>query len=150
MVAAAKNSPLKAKHPPTSAGRSSAEFAVTALSKEKMPILPFLRMKNEVLGKKYSLSLVVAGDTYTRTLNARYRKKTYTPNVLSFPLDARHGEIILNMREAKRESLLRGESLRYFTALLFIHSLLHLKGYRHGGTMERREQTLLSKFHIVS
>lgn len=123
-------------------------FALTRLAKSRVPILPFLRIKNRVLGTQYVLSMVIAGDQYTQKLNRLYRKKTYIPNVLSFPLETMVGEIILNVGQAKRECRVRGESLNFFVALLFVHSLLHLKGYRHGSTMERREQKLLSEFHI--
>lgn len=123
-------------------------FALTKLSKERIPVLPFMRIKERILGKKYLLSLVTAGDSYTRKLNETYRKKTYIPNVLAFPLEKSTGEIILNPTQAKRECRARGESFRFFTALLFIHALLHLKGLRHGGIMEEREQKLLSEFHI--
>ena len=105
-------------------------------------------MKERVLGKRYALSLVSAGDSYTKTLNLRYRKKSYVPNVLSFPIDKHTGEIVLNPGEARRQCPLRGESFRFFVALLFIHSMLHLKEYRHGSTMEKQEQKLLSEFHI--
>ena len=123
-------------------------LTITKLSKKKVPLLPFLRMKNKVLGKYYDLSLVIAPDAHTQKLNREYRKKSYIPNVLSFPLDQHSGEIILNVKQAKREHRARGESFRFFVALLFIHSMLHLKGYRHGSTMERQEKRLLALFHI--
>jgi rRNA maturation RNase YbeY len=126
------------------------KFTLTKLVKSRMPVLPFLRIKNRVLGKSYVLSLVVAGDRYTQKLNRIYRKKTYIPNVLSFPLEKEIGEIVLNPRQARRECSLRRESLRFFIALLFIHSLLHLKGCRHGSTMEEQEQKLLRAFHITN
>lgn len=105
-------------------------------------------MKDAVLGKKYILSLVIAGDKRTRTLNEHYRGKTYVPNVLSFPLDDSNGEIFLNLKQAKREHRARAESYEYFTALLVVHGMLHLKGMAHGSTMEDKEQQLLSKFNI--
>ena len=125
-------------------------FHITKLTKsgKKILAIPFLRMKERVLGKRYDCSLVIAGDAYTQKLNRIYRKRGYIPNVLSFPLEQKSGEIILNVRQAKRECTARGESLRFFVALLFIHSLLHLKGHRHGGIMERQERVLLSLFHI--
>jgi rRNA maturation RNase YbeY len=137
-----------AKKPYRIVGAPHAKFGLTKLTKERVPALPFLRMKNTVLGKDYDLSLVLAGDAYTQRLNRTYRKKTYIPNVLSFPLDKRSGEIVLNVGQAKRECVSRKESLRFFVALLFIHSMLHLKGYRHGSTMERQVQVLLARFHI--
>ncbi|MDO8520615.1 MAG: rRNA maturation RNase YbeY [bacterium] len=126
-------------------------FHVTKLTMKKgggIPTLPFLRMKECVLGKHYALSLVVAGDAYARKLNRLYRKKSYIPNVLAFPLERGVGEIILSMAQAKRECAVREASFRFFVALLFVHALLHLKGCRHGRIMERQERALLSKFHI--
>jgi probable rRNA maturation factor len=124
------------------------KFKLTQTTKDRVPALPFLSMKNVVLGKKYNLSLVIAGDIRSRSLNERYRGKTYVPNVLSFPLDQSNGEIFLNLKQAKREHRARGESYEYFVALLVIHGMLHLNGMAHGSTMEAQEQRLLRKFHI--
>lgn len=96
------------------------------------------------------LSLVAIGDKRARTLNERYRGKTYIPNVLAFPLSKDMGEIFLNLREARREHQKRGESYEYFVALLVVHAMLHLKGYAHGSTMERKERALLSAFGIAN
>lgn len=123
-------------------------FSLSQTTKERVPALPFLLFKETILGKRYELSIVLAGDKRTQTLNATYRNKTYTPNILSFPLDETHGEIFLNLRQAKREHKKRGESEEYFVALLVVHGMLHLKGFAHGSTMEKQEQALLSKFGI--
>lgn len=125
-------------------------FSITATTKERVPTLPFLPMKEVVLGKKYDLSIVIAGDKRTQTLNKTYRGKTYTPNVLSFPLDKEHGEIFLNLRQARREHKARGESFEYFVALLVVHGMLHLKGMAHGSTMEAQERRVLSRFGITN
>jgi probable rRNA maturation factor len=107
-----------------------------------------LLTKDHVLGAQYHLSLVVVGDARSKQLNFEYRKKTYIPNVLSFPLDVESGEIFLNLKQARREHKQRGESFEYFVALLFIHSMLHLIGKRHGSTMEEMEQKVLRRFQI--
>ena len=137
-------SPIKSKAPK----EGSKSFGITTLTKDRVPTLPFLALKEKVLGKKYNLSLVILGDARSRTLNMQYRKKSYTPNVLSFPIDDTNGEIFLNLKQAKREHKSRGESFDYFVALLFIHSMLHLIGSRHGSTMEGTEQTILTTFNI--
>ena len=123
-------------------------FGITTTTRDRVPSLPFLSIKNAILGNNYDLSLVIAGDTRTRTLNTKYRGKTYIPNVLSFPIDNTHGEIFLNLKQAQREHRAREESYEYFVALLVIHGMLHLKGMAHGSTMESKEQQLLSKFNI--
>ena len=128
----------------------NSHFSITNTTKERVPALPFLRLKESVLGKNYELSLVIATDALARKLNRNYRGKTYTPNVLAFPIDKTHGEIFLNLREAERERATRALSYRHFVALLFVHALLHLKGYRHSSTMEGKEVKLLSKFHITN
>ena len=122
---------------------SSSDFALSNLTKGKTPRLPFLLLKRRVLGKRYALSLVFAGDAVTQKLNRTYRKKTYVPNVLSFPLDTTFGEIFLNLTQAKREHRARGESLDFYIALLFVHALYHLKGVHHGSRMEMLEKRAL-------
>ncbi len=123
-------------------------FSVTNMTKDRMPVLPFLQFKERILGKTYELSLVLVGDARSQTLNRIYRKKTYIPNVLSFPLDKKHGEIFLNLKQARREHKARGESYEYFVALLVVHAMLHLKGMAHGSTMEKKEEQTLAKFAI--
>ncbi len=105
-------------------------------------------MKRTVMGSAYDLSLVIVGDAQSKKLNLAHRNKAYIPNVLSFPIDTKTGEIFLNLKQAEREHTAREESYRYFVGLLFIHSMLHLKGFAHGATMEGEEHELLSKFNI--
>lgn len=114
-----------------------------------VPRLPFLEMKEAILGKHYSLSLVLCGDTLAKRLNTEYRKKTYKPNVLSFPLDTDTGEIFLNVRKAAREAKAAGITLNARLALLFVHGCFHLKGHKHSDTMEQAEQKILKKFKLV-
>lgn len=103
-------------------------------------------MAEHVLGKRYELSLVVCGDTLAERMNATYRKKTYKPNVLSFPLDKESGEIFLNLRCAEREARKYDVALRDRLALLFVHGLYHLKGFDHSDKMESLERATLKKF----
>lgn len=123
-------------------------FAIVQLTKDPLPSLPWRAMKEAVLGKRYRLSVVVAGDQRTRALNIRYRGKSYIPNVLSFSLTPTNGEIFLNLRQARREYRRWGKSYESFVALLVVHAMLHLKGEQHGGKMERKEAGLLRKFCV--
>ena len=120
-------------------------FAVSTTIKGKLPRLPFLAMKNAALGAEYELSLLIAGDQLSRSLNKRYRKKDYPANILSFPYSKTNGELILNPRQALRDAPRFGFSFRAMLALLFIHGLLHLKGMKHGKKMEKMEETYLSR-----
>lgn len=110
--------------------------------------LPFERIARNILGPTYELSLVICGDTLARRMNAEYRKKTYAPNVLSFPLSKQEGEIFLNIRKAAREARRDGTPLKKWLALLFVHGCFHLKGVDHGPAMERNEQRVLRTFGL--
>lgn len=100
-------------------------------------------MLRMVFPTDYELSLVVCSDTLARSTNTKHRKKTYAANVLSFPLSKTEGEIFLNIPCAKREAKRYGVSERSRIALLFVHGLMHLKGYPHGRTMENEERRVL-------
>ncbi len=106
----------------------------------------FEKIARSILGKEYALSVVLSGDTLARTINKKYRKKDYSPNVLSFLLDTNEGEIFLNVRKAAREARALGISLNERVAFLFIHGCLHLAGYKHGEKMEELEQKTLRRF----
>jgi probable rRNA maturation factor len=110
--------------------------------------LPFEKIANEALGKGYQLSLVICGDRLAQRMNKEYRKKTYRPNVLSFPLSKTEGEIFLNIRKAAREAKHEGIPRDKRVALLFVHGCFHLVGYDHSDRMEALEQKVLKKFKM--
>lgn len=111
-------------------------FLIKNTTKKKVPEVPFEKIKDSILGKNYELSLVFCSDALSRRLNLLYRDKNRPANVLSFPLGKFSGEIFINLSKIREFS----------AAHLFIHALLHLKGMRHGRTMEQTEKRLLSKF----
>ena len=111
--------------------------------------IPFEHMAIAALPRNYELSLVICGDGLARRMNQTYRHKEYSPNVLSFPLDKKSGEIFLNVAKAKREARKFGTTLRARLALLFVHGLFHLNGLDHGEKMEREEQKILKKFRLA-
>lgn len=110
--------------------------------------MPFAAIKEAVLGKDYELSVVFVGDIASKKLNMQHRGKDYIPNVLSFELDTKMGEIFINPFEAKRQSKEFGRTPSNMIAFLYIHGLCHLKGMEHGGTMERTEAKFRKEFSI--
>ena len=104
---------------------------------------------NAILGKKYELSLVFIGPARAKKLNEEYRKKTYSPNVLSFPLDKHAGEIFICPTVAKTQAKRFTLSQDGYVAYLFIHGCLHLKGHDHSDTMEQLEERYLRRFGIT-
>lgn len=123
-------------------------FTLTNMTKGKLPRLPFADMKNEVLGKDYELSLVFVDEVESHNINLAHRKKDKPTNVLSFPLDKTSGEIIICPEYAKKEAPLFDRTYENYLAFLFIHGLVHLKGFDHGSRMEAEEEKIRILFGI--
>jgi probable rRNA maturation factor len=118
-------------------------FSLKNLTRTKKPSVPYSKLAESILKIDYDLSLVFIGDTRSRLLNNSYRKKNKVANVLSFPLSETEGEIALNLSAAKREAPDYKMNYTQFVRYLFIHGCLHLKGLKHGRTMDRLERKFL-------
>lgn len=123
-------------------------LTITNRTKGKLPSLPFVKMKNTVLGKNYELSLVCIGNKASQRLNKAYRGKDTPTNILAFPLDGTEGEIFIDLKKSGAEAPSFERSYSNFIGFLFIHALLHLKGFEHGSKMERKERVVRKKFGI--
>lgn len=111
-----------------------------------LPGVPFLAIKEKVLGKKYDLSIVFVSPKKAQAINIERRGKDYIPNTLSFSLTKTSGEIILCMNALKKQHAMFDMELTTYIIFILIHSMLHLKGMTHGGTMETAEKKLLAFF----
>lgn len=125
-------------------------FSISTTTKEVIPPLPFLKLKEATLGKNYNCSLVFIGDKRSLALNRLYRNKDYIPNTLSFSLDKNNGEIFINLKEARKQAKKRGEKFEYYIALLFVHSCLHLKGMEHSDIMDLTMEKILARAHLTN
>ncbi|MEK9181834.1 MAG: rRNA maturation RNase YbeY [Patescibacteria group bacterium] len=96
-------------------------------------------IKNNILGKKYSLSVAFVSEKKSREINKKYRKKDKATNVLSFSLRPNEGELVLCKAVIKKEAENFGKIFRQYLIFLVIHGMLHLKGMRHGSIMEEAE-----------
>ena len=96
----------------------------------------------------WDISLVFIGQKKARALNKQLRGKTYTPNVLSYVVGNRSGEIFICLSEASKQASDFHLTPYTFYLYLFIHGLLHLKGWAHGAKMEKCEQKLLT--HVTT
>jgi probable rRNA maturation factor len=123
-------------------------FTLTNTTKSTPPSVPFVKIKNAVLGKNYDLSLVFIGEKKSKKLNFSYRGKNKPTNILSFTLDKNSGEIFITPSVAKKQLKIFNRKYNNFVAFLFIHGLLHLKGMEHGSTMEEAEEKLRKKFSV--
>lgn len=123
------------------------EITKTIKSNPHYDGLLFSKIKDYVLGKSYSLSLVFVGDKLSQRLNKEWRKKDKPANILSFPLEEKSGEIFINYSMVLRTYKSKTE-IQKRVAYLLIHGLLHLEGLPHGSKMDSEEERILKKFKI--
>jgi len=105
----------------------------------------FNTISNAVL-PGWDISLVFVRPAKARALNKQLRGKTYTPNVLSYALGEKNGEIFICPAIATRQAPNYQLSTTNYILFLFIHGLLHIKGWAHGAKMDKCEQKLLAKY----
>jgi probable rRNA maturation factor len=123
----------------------STDLSIKDYTRRKAPGVSFLPIAEHVL-PGWDISLVFVGETRARNLNQTLRKKGYTPNVLSYEVGKKSGEIIICLSIAKKQAASYEHSYKDHVTFLFIHGLYHLKGLPHGATMERLERETLAKF----
>ncbi len=123
-------------------------FTMTRETDGKLPSLPFLRMKNEILGKDYDLSLAFVGRKRAIELHKEWKSKDDAVNILSFPLSKTEGEIVISLEKARSECKKFERSYPNYLAFLFIHGCVHLKGFSHGSKMEAEEKKYRTMFGI--
>jgi probable rRNA maturation factor len=123
-------------------------FNITNTTKARLPSLAFADMKDAVLGKKYELSVIIVTKSVIQKLNKEYREINKPTDILSFPLSEDFGEIYINPDMTKIEARKFGRDYENFFAFLFIHGLVHLKGFDHGSTMESIEARFRKKFGV--
>jgi probable rRNA maturation factor len=122
--------------------------SIKQTSKGKLPGLPFLKLKDQILGKDYELSIIFATAKISAKLNGHYRGKKKPTNILSFPLSPKSGELVIHLPTAKKEAPAFGMGFKNFLGYLIIHGMLHLKGMQHSSKMERREKQFCRAFRF--
>ncbi|MDB5204611.1 MAG: hypothetical protein JWP09_639 [Candidatus Taylorbacteria bacterium] len=114
----------------------------------KIDELLFGNIKSAALGKKYELSVVFIGPKEMQKINLTYRNKDYATDILSFPLSETSGEIFICRQKADQKSKEYDREKLNFLYFLFIHGLVHLKGFEHGSRMDKEEEKFRKKFKI--
>lgn len=119
-------------------------FILTNRTQSVIPDIFWPAIKNKVIGEKYNVSLVFVGDNAIKKLSRRYLKKNKVTNILAFPLRKDEGEIYLCPAYIKKEAKRLDIDFKSYIIKLFIHGLLHLKGYEHGEEMEEKEEKYIN------
>lgn len=117
-------------------------------SRTRPPRALLSAMKDAVLGRNYELSVAFIAPSEMKRLNSKLRGKPSPTDILSFPLSEDSGEILFCAEEVRKQALLFKRAPKNFLLFLFIHGLLHLKGYAHGSRMNAQENKFRKKFGI--
>ena len=111
---------------------AGAKYPTAALRKIAETLLRALKQS------RAELSIALVGDREMRPLNAKYRKKNQTTDVLSFFVEDQPvsggkilGDVVISVEQARCQAKERGKTLKSEMATLLIHGILHLLGYDH-------------------
>uniref|UniRef100_A0A7S0P0T7 Uncharacterized protein n=1 Tax=Calcidiscus leptoporus TaxID=127549 RepID=A0A7S0P0T7_9EUKA len=128
-------------------GEGTGEYGMTEMAhNDALQILQAVNLTVE-------LSLTLCDNAFMRALNAQWRGKDSSTDVLSFPVEdeVMVGDVVICLSVAERQAAERGHSLRDEVRVLLVHGLLHLMGYDHEVSleaaleMEAAEQLLLTR-----
>ncbi len=103
-------------------------------------------LKAERVQGPVQVSVLLCGEGAMRGLNARYRKRDYPTDVLSFAQDEADretggllGDVVVCLPVAGRQAKEYGHSTWAEVVLLLVHGVLHLLGYEDGRPGDRQE-----------
>jgi len=108
-------------------------------------------LKGENIRTGEVLSVIFVTEEKIQELNKKYRKKNKPTDVLSFVGDEDLGEIVICLKQVKKNSIEFKSNFKKESSFILIHGILHLLGYDHEGTkkeaekMQNREAYYLSK-----
>ena len=101
------------------------------------------------------IELILTDNDEIAEINREFRGIDKATDVLSFPSDpfpgAPLGSIVISVDKVESVANELGHSEEDEIALLFIHGLLHLKGFDHeidNGEMRQKEIELIEKFNL--
>ena len=102
-------------------------------------------LKEEIGGKiknkdKINLSIALVGQGRIRELNRKYRGKNRTTDVLSFGGKDGFWEIVICIREVKKNAKKYSVPFEKELTRVLIHGLLHLLGYEHEKSEEKAKE----------
>lgn len=122
------------------------KISINKMTKGTLPRVPFARLKDDILGKGYFLSIAFVDAKTSKKINNEYRKKNKPTNILSFSLSKKEGELVICLDVVKKEAPKFEMNFGNFLGFLVIHGMLHLKGMEHSSTMEKLEDKFSRKF----
>ena len=119
-----------------------------------------IKLNNYLMPRTINISVLLTGNEDIKKLNAKFRKKNKTTDVLSFPFYSPKeikkklkskkqlylGDIIINLNKIeKKNNKFKKEFIK-----LWVHGFVHLLGYKHYKNkdffkMEKMEKTIINQ-----
>lgn len=100
------------------------------------------RMPSE---KTTNVAVRITSAEELRQLNRAFAREDHTTDVLSFPGEGAHiGDIAISWPAVVRQAREQGHPARVELAILLVHGFLHLLGWDHRNSAERREMWRLT------
>ena len=130
---------------------SSSPFVKTReLKEDKSSFRPFVRTREAEKKGKTELSIALVGQGKIRELNKKYRGKNQATDVLAFSeKEIGLGEIVICLREVKKNAKRFGSKFEKELAQVLIHGILHLLGYNHKKSeVEAKEMEKKEKYYL--
>lgn len=114
-----------------------------------------IALLESISNEKKVIELVIVDDKSMQKINMEQRGIDRSTDVLSFPLEDFPnfplGSVVINSDLAKIKAVELGHTLSNEIVLMFIHGLLHLRGYDHekdDGKMRKEEEGLIREFDL--
>ena len=104
------------------------------LTRQKIPGIAWKKIAEKILGKQFDLSVVLAGEKKIAGIKKKYppqEQKLGRPNILSFLIEKNIGEIFLCPVYLRREAPFFKRSFSWHLKKIYLHGILHLKGFNH-------------------
>ncbi len=135
-------------------------YAIRAAMKAIVRKAIFNTLAYEGFDKNTEVSVTFTDNEKIKVLNAKYRNKDYSTDVLSFPMfnsfeDIEYmetvplGDIVISLEKAKEQAHNFFHSSYHELAFLCIHSTLHLLGYDHETSKEDEEEMFRKQKEIM-
>jgi probable rRNA maturation factor len=105
-------------------------------------IRAFVRRAGREVARGREFAVLIASDAFVRQANRRFRGKSASTDVLSFPDGAagRLGDILVSAARAARQAHEQNHTVEDELKVLILHGLLHLLGYDHEADLERMKR----------
>ncbi len=88
------------------------------------------------------IRVIPVSSARSQVLNRVYRGRSKAANVLSFRYGKEYGEIIICPEVIRREARRAGRDMRFQTARMVLHGMIHLSGLHHEESQGADERTL--------